>query len=516
MNSYPKHNVNPNVATLIRKKIPRDITCTNCGCKRHTYKQCTDPVTSWGVILVTFDGLKNPNHDREIDLSRYSMSETQSRVLIETNIDRIIVSSAYTTIKFLMISRKHSVGYVEFIRGRYRPEKIDQVIYLFKQMMQKEIDDIGYSLTIEDGFEYLWKKFWGAKANSPYISNDKKTSRDNFKMLRTRGVEGPDLDLEYIVSTVKAEYDIEEWGFPKGRKNRFETDEECAVREFKEESGYDDDDFKIIKHVAPLIEEFNGTNGVRYRHIYYIAELITNKSPRNNITESQKDEIGNIQFMDFTTALEYIRDYHVPRKIILQKLFTYYLDKLVLSNRQCDDTNVDENYDTSADTNVDTSVDTNVDTSVDTNVDTNVDINAGTNTISVTNTNIKSNDKNKDDNADNDDNDNDNDNDNNNNNDNDDSDNNDDNDISIDDNVSKNDDDKQDSNMGESKTTSKDDHISNINEHINNINEQINACSEKKHLTKMFDCIEMYTSKNVEDEIEWMNAMSEYDRNKSR
>jgi 8-oxo-dGTP pyrophosphatase MutT (NUDIX family) len=332
MSSYSKHNT----STIIRKKSGKDMICTNCGCKRHTYKQCTEPVTSWGVILVTFGDLKKPHHDRMIDLSRFDMSETETRVLVETKMDRMIVSSAYHTIKFLMISRKHSVGYVEFIRGRYRPEKIDQVIYLFKQMMQSEINDINYSLTIDDGFEYLWKKFWRAKANSPYLANDKKVSKDNFKMLRTKGVEGPELDLEYIVSTVRAEYDIEEWGFPKGRKNRFETDEACAVREFKEESGYDDDDFKIIKNIAPLIEEFNGTNGVRYRHVYYIAELTTEKSPRNNVTESQKDEIGNIQFMDFTTALEYIRDYHMPRKILLQKLFTYYLDRLVLSNRHGD------------------------------------------------------------------------------------------------------------------------------------------------------------------------------------
>lgn len=343
MNVHPKNNI------MNRVKM-RDRICTNCGSKNHVFNQCEGPVTSWGVILVTYGDLKQPLHDEEIDLSRKELNDTDSRVLIETNIDRMTVSKAYYNLMFLMISRKHSVGYVEFIRGRYRPEKIDQVIYLFKQMMQIEIDKINYSLTLDNGFEYLWNDFWGNKSNSPYLIKNKSLSRGNYEMLRVKGVDGPELDLKYIVSTIKADYEIEEWGFPKGRRNQEETEEECALREFKEESGYLDEDIRMIPKIKPLIEEFTGTNGIEYRHVYYIAELISAKLPRNDVTESQKDEIGNVKFMDFVTALECIRDYHVPRKIMLGKLFTYYLDKLVVSNRlsnlnedEHDNDNIEEN-----------------------------------------------------------------------------------------------------------------------------------------------------------------------------
>ena len=329
VNAHASTNINTN-----RQQYNRDMLCTNCGSKFHVYKQCPEPVTSWGIILVTYGDLNTPIHDKITDLCDADMLETQSRVLIESNTDRMIVGNAYHSIKFLMVSRKHSVGYVEYIRGRYRPEKIDQVIYLFKQMKQYEIDKIDESIELEDGHEYLWRDFWGSKADSPYYSNDKRTSKMNYDMLKIKGVDGPELDLKYIVSTVRAEYDTEEWGFPKGRKNRSETELECAVREFKEESGYTDDDFKLIHEIKPLVEIFNGTNGITYKHVYYVAELIATKAPRNGITESQRDEIGNIQFMDFTSAIEYIRDYHVPRKLLLEKLFTYYLDKLVLANRQ--------------------------------------------------------------------------------------------------------------------------------------------------------------------------------------
>ena len=245
----------------------------------------------------------------------------------------MLVAKAYYNILFLMISRKHSVGYVEFIRGRYRPEKTDQVIYLFQQMMQSEIDKISSSLENDKGFEFLWKDFWGGRADSIYLTKDKTVSKANYDMLKMKGVDGPTLDLKYITSTVRAEYDIEEWGFPKGRRNKSETEEECALREFKEESGYSDEDFRIIPEIKPLVEDFIGTNGINYRHIYYVAELISDKKPCNNITDSQKDEIGNVQFMNFPTALECIRDYHIPRKVLLSKLFTYYLDRLIVGNR---------------------------------------------------------------------------------------------------------------------------------------------------------------------------------------
>ena len=322
MSVHPKNNIILNRSLLPKTggtKV-KDRICTNCGSKNHVFNQCEGPVTSWGVILITYGDLKQPIHDSLIDLSKKELTDTESRVLIETNTDRMTVSKAYYNLMFLMISRKHSVGYVEFIRGRYRPEKIDQVIYLFKQMMQIEIDKINYSLTIDDGFEFLWNDFWGNKSNSPYLIKNKMMSRGNYEMLRVKGVDGPELDLKYIVSTVRAEYEIEEWGFPKGRRNQEETEEECALREFKEESGYLDEDIQMIPEIKPLVEEFIGTNGIEYRHVYYVAELITSKLPRNDVTESQKDEIGNVKFMDFVTALECIRDYHVPKKSDVRKI----------------------------------------------------------------------------------------------------------------------------------------------------------------------------------------------------
>jgi 8-oxo-dGTP pyrophosphatase MutT (NUDIX family) len=315
---------------LPKKYIYTQITCGNCGNIGHTYKHCTVPTTSWGIILISFDNLQPPEHTKKIDL----LSSQNNRPIITTKNEHILAGIVLDKIKFLLISRKYSVGFVEFIRGRYRCEKIDQLIYIFKQMKQKEIDMINYSLTLDDGFTYLWNIFWNSTVTPSYLLNDKIKSANNYNILKTKGVDGPDLDLQYIVSIIKAEYEHEEWGFPKGRINRGkETELECAIREFKEETGYLDEDIKIISSIEPLVEEFNGTNGICYRHVYYVAELKTDKQPQNNVTCHQSNEIGNIQFMNYISANHYIRDYHIARKKIIQSVYMYYIDVLIASNK---------------------------------------------------------------------------------------------------------------------------------------------------------------------------------------
>ena len=43
------YNDNSNLITEVYKS---NVTCSNCGNKNHDYKDCTAPITSWGLILV--------------------------------------------------------------------------------------------------------------------------------------------------------------------------------------------------------------------------------------------------------------------------------------------------------------------------------------------------------------------------------------------------------------------------------------------------------------------------------
>ena len=74
--------------------------------------------------------------------------------------------------------------------GRYKVEKPQQVTYLFKLMTTKEIEKIKTSLTMDNGFEYLWKDMWGNKSDHTPLELNKRESMGKYNILKYIGVDG--------------------------------------------------------------------------------------------------------------------------------------------------------------------------------------------------------------------------------------------------------------------------------------------------------------------------------------
>ena len=244
--------------------------CTNCNKFGHMHKTCKEPICSWGIILI------NNN-------------------------------------KFLLISRKHSIGYSDFIRGIYELDNMEYVTNLFKQMMFDEIDKIK-----KLSFSELWNDLLGALSldttSKEYIASEQKYNN------LINGING--VSLSYFTTNIRSLYTTQEWGFPKGRRKRNENDLICAKREFFEETSLSESDISIISH-DPYTESFTGTNGRLYKHIYYLAISVTNIIP--NIIGNA--EIGNIGYFTYDEALLLIRNYHVERKQILKDIYYKYINK---------------------------------------------------------------------------------------------------------------------------------------------------------------------------------------------
>ena len=118
-----------------------------------------------------------------------------------------------------------------------------------------------------------------------------------------------------------SEYTEPEWGFPKGRRMRGETDLACAVREFNEETNIPRESYVLLNNLM-LEETFMGLNGIRYRHIYFIALLkypeMINLTQR--FTAMQRREISGIAWKTFPEAQALIRPHHVERLGMLIQL----------------------------------------------------------------------------------------------------------------------------------------------------------------------------------------------------
>jgi 8-oxo-dGTP pyrophosphatase MutT (NUDIX family) len=327
--------------------------CNNCGLLGHEYKKCTEPITSWGIILVKIDNVSNKITDTVSNSNKITDTVSNSNKITDTvsNSNKIIdnvdikknkntvhvhnISSIFikdeselnkictymNSIKFLLIRRKHSLGFVEFMRGRYSKDHISGIISLFQQMTPSEIK----TLECYD-FEKLWIDFWNLKDEQKLTFNRKEylESKEKFDALKNKI--NTELPLSFYINNVEPFYIYPEWGFPKGRKMRGESDIDCAVREFSEETCYDKNDIKILINVKPIIENIIGTNGVNYRHIYYLAEDISNKSPTMN--DNNNSEIGDIGYFTYEEALNIFRKYHIEKKNITKNIFMYYLDRL--------------------------------------------------------------------------------------------------------------------------------------------------------------------------------------------
>lgn len=283
-----------------RKKL---VFCANCGGLGHIYKTCNHPIISYGIICY------KPFYDKS-------------------------TNSVYP--KYLMVQRKDSLCYVEFIRGKYDLKNKDYILKLFSHMTNDERVNI---YTAPD-FEYLWNSMWCRGQNSANEQNTKnfnkecKEATEKFNILSkgyniiTSAGATISFNLKYIIDNTSSLYNETEWGFPKGRRNINEDDVSCAIREFREETGITVRNIRISRDIKPLEEVFTGSNKIRYKHVYYVARYQSQKhdsntQPQNHYDPSnmyQSKEVKDVQWFSYQEAQQRIRGLNVERKELFKRL----------------------------------------------------------------------------------------------------------------------------------------------------------------------------------------------------
>jgi len=291
-------------------------SCLNCGGYDHEHKNCVHPITSWGIILVKrFDNSKLIYHTANFSNNREYNDEFGVRLYNKETFTVSSINMMY--MNFLLVQRMHSLGFAEFIRGKYSCDNVNAIMSLFNQMTNIEIEMIRTKT-----FDELWFKFWGGDNLETCINDKKKdynNSHDKYNLLCSC-----ENGINYYVTNARPIYSEPEWGFPKGRKKRGENDLDCAKREFFEETGLCEKDISILHWISPIVENLIGTNGISYRHIYYLAECNMDVQPciNNNCVDTK--EIGKVDFFNYTDAVCLIRDYHHEKIKILGKILSYY------------------------------------------------------------------------------------------------------------------------------------------------------------------------------------------------
>lgn len=288
--------------------------CNNCSIQGHQSYNCKMPIVSNGIIVYK----TNP-------------------------------------IQYLLICRKDSLGYVDFIRGKYSLYNKNYILNMMTQMTEQEKFKLR-TLT----FDAIWHDLWGhnidlnapenQRINDTYITK-KNIFIDNFIEIENdntnsgKSKKQEDFYLKerfyllvngifikkqfYTLNNLLDESDIikssenkecckwtePEWGFPKGRKNYQEKDLQCALREFEEETGISSKKLNIIENIMPFEEIFTGSNYKSYKHKYFLAKISNNEE--QNLSFFEKGEVSKMAWFSFDECNEKIRNYNTEKRKII-------------------------------------------------------------------------------------------------------------------------------------------------------------------------------------------------------
>jgi 8-oxo-dGTP pyrophosphatase MutT (NUDIX family) len=263
----------------------RYISCTNCGTPGHVLKKCNQPITSFGIIVY-----KERHEFDDTDLN----PRLRSLVNIQDN------GTLLDNTKILLIQRKDTIGFTDFLRGKYETEQT--LALLFSEMTMYEQRNL-----LTESFDDLWDKLW--------INHNSKTYKNEYVNAKYKL---SCIDLPSYIKKYPSQYTFSEFSIPKGRKNVRESNMKCAEREFYEETGYNSDDYACLDPDNYIIEEFTGTDNIKYKHVYYITKVLESKIRNPQIqNQLQMEEVMDIGWFSINEALHVMRPYDTAKKQVI-------------------------------------------------------------------------------------------------------------------------------------------------------------------------------------------------------
>lgn len=200
--------------------------CSNCNSYGHSNKKCSKPINSIGIIYK----IKN---------------------------------------KIVLVNRKYSHYYIKLLNFNFSLHEIDYIKTLINGLTQYE-----YTLIQSYPYDLLWKMI-----TFPFLinSNDNTLNKTNFsskkyrynKLLSGYTINNVYIKLENIFSETK-HVKYPNWELPKGKRIAYETDVCTAIREFKEETGIDNQIRLNENNYHEIV--FTGWDTLCYSQRFYVYE----------------------------------------------------------------------------------------------------------------------------------------------------------------------------------------------------------------------------------------------------
>ena len=273
--------------------------CNNCGKSGHLFHKCKLPITSIGIIAF--------------------------RIVPTQNEENLPDENKPYKIQYLLIRRKETLGYIDFMRGKYSVQNKDYIMNMLKQMTKDEKKHLSCG-----NFEKLWKNIWGDINYSNQYRTEEIISKEKYNQLFNGVLIKNNFNTLNDLIEESNEYETweePEWGFPKGRRNNQENDYECAIREFCEETGYPAEYLIHVQNIVPFDEIFTGSNYKSYKHKYFLMYMDYEKSLKYG--DFQKSEVSKMEWKTLDECLMCFRPYNLEKIRIIKNIDTF-LEKILV------------------------------------------------------------------------------------------------------------------------------------------------------------------------------------------
>lgn len=212
----------------------------------------------------------------------------------------------------LMIKKRHTYAFIEFIRGMYDPFKDHDLQYMFDGMTITE-----KSMIQTTNFNTLWNYCNG----EPTRSGERSVFNRALRKYNTLNEREGNVLARILSNTENATL---LWEIPKGRSDKKETPLMSATREFEEETGLSKESYRILFDEGTIEYSFIDC-GVKYKYIYYLAVLSSNITPKYDYTnEHMLREISELKFMT-SIATQELNNQRLAKtvRIIIKKAKKY-------------------------------------------------------------------------------------------------------------------------------------------------------------------------------------------------
>ncbi len=212
----------------------------------------------------------------------------------------------------LMIKKRNTYSFIEFVRGMYDPYKDYDLEYMFGLMTIVE-----KSMIQTRDFSTIWNYCNGV----PLKNTERSVFARSLKKYNTLIGRGNDILLNLVSNTPNATL---LWEIPKGRPNKKETPMVSATREFEEETGLKKDAYRLLLDEGTIEYTFIDC-GVKYKYVYYIAVMDSTTIPTYDYSNPHMLwELSELKFMS-SVAIREMNNQRLAKtaRIIIKKAKKY-------------------------------------------------------------------------------------------------------------------------------------------------------------------------------------------------